>query len=59
MSKRVRVRISISVSVDLDAWNLAYGTETTAEVRADVKQYVRTYLQNCSAVDECALTVVA
>lgn len=36
----MKVNINFTVEVDIEGWNLSYGTETAAEVRKDVKDWI-------------------
>jgi hypothetical protein len=43
----MRVKISLTVEVDPQWWSDEYGTSGNAEVREDVRRYVRTALDGC------------
>lgn len=43
--RTIKVRIPVAVEIDLDAYCAAYGLETAAEVREDVKHHVANTVQ--------------
>lgn len=43
--KTIPVKISLTVLVDTEGWAADYGIEGTAEIRKDVKSYVKNLLQ--------------
>lgn len=36
----MKVKVEFTVDVDVNGWNLTYGTETAAEVRRDVREWI-------------------
>lgn len=54
----MKVRVTLSIDVDPEAWTDTYGIEGAAEIRADVKQYVRGLVSGCAAADEGAIVDV-
>ena len=55
----MRVRVTLTVEVDRDNWVEVYGTgATAADVRYDVRAYVREQVQGSAAADEACITRV-
>lgn len=55
----MKVRIGFTVDVDPELWALAFGVEGAAEIREDVKDYMRNLIQQCAAAQETDLTIVS
>lgn len=36
----IKVRVPVTVEIDVEAWNIEYGCESAAEVRADAKRHI-------------------
>jgi hypothetical protein len=47
-----KVAVTVSMEVDIEAWADANGLTSSTEVRDDVKAYVQTLVQECSASNE-------
>jgi hypothetical protein len=54
----MKINVTLSIEVDPEAWADTYGI-TKAEVRGDVRQYIETQIQGCSAVEEFLFTSVS
>ena len=48
MGQKIKVAITLTVEVDADGWELDYGVSGAAEIRKDVKAYVRNVVQSSS-----------
>lgn len=45
----MKVKIELTLDVNPESWGEDYGSEGVAEVRQDVKEYVRNVVQNTEA----------
>ena len=55
------MKVSLRVTVELDpaSWTMAYGVEGAAEIREDVRRYIRAQIDYSAAAEEAGLQVVA
>lgn len=60
MPKTQKVTLSVTIEVDPEAWDLAYGTGTSAkEIRDDVRSYYINVIQSGGAGDGAVRGVVS
>ena len=53
----MRVKIEFTVEVDAEAWTATYGVQGAAEIREDVRLYVKGQVDDSAAASECGLVV--
>lgn len=57
-AKPIRVRMTLILDVDQESWTLDYGVEGRREIQGDVKEYIRTLMNDTSGGMEY-ITLVA